>query len=807
MGFSKKTGKGRLDKYYFLAKDQGYRARSAFKLVQLHKKYNLLDQARVVIDLCAAPGGWLQVAAKYTPVSHVIVGVDLVPIKPIPGVKTIVADITTDKCRAELRKELKNWKADLVLHDGAPNVGKSWLHDAYSQSELVLHSLKLATEFLTVDGAFVTKVFRSKDYNALMWVFNQLFNKVEATKPASSRNVSAEIFVVCRGFKAPNHIDPRLLDPKHVFEDISALQNCNTTKTDLLNPDKKTRHREGYEEGATVLFKSIAIEEFVKSQEPNNILATYNRIDFPKDTPQELAQLVSETRELGELCADLKVLGRREFKIISKWRKDARKTLGLDCSPNAKDESVEGIVHVEEDPLDELDTLNKRKDRLEKREKRKALERKAKQRIRMQLSMGNADDLADECTENEPLFSLKKSSKIVGSGDIVISNDESDASDDNDQLSNEDEIETLSENSEEAKWESELEEHYEKTLERQLSKNALEVAKLKRQVTVEHCEESSGDSDASDLVDSEETQDEESTLISPLLNKEEQEAENDAKVSLWYSNPLFRELEESPMPIDIPESSIKKLKQEKKRAIEQDSGSAEKTSTHNSKKGRKLEAGEIVFVKRERSDIEEDDDDIIDEKTKKTVLTPHGMTLASKLAKDQKRAKKEIVDDSFNRYAFKDEGPLPRWFIDDEAKHNRPQKPITKEGVALLRAKMRELESRPIKKELEAKGRNRQRMMRKLEVLKKKAAVIADSEDMGERQKGEQIQKLLGRAGKPQKRETKLVVARGSHKGIKGRPKGVKGHYKMVDSRMKKEMRSKKKNDKRKNGKRKNGKR
>ena len=333
-----------------------------------------------------------------------IVGVDLAPIKPIPKVITFQSDITTEKCRATIRQHLKSWKADTVLHDGAPNVGTAWVQDSFNQAELALQSMKLATEFLAEGGTFVTKVFRSKDYNSLLWVFNQLFTKVEATKPPSSRNVSAEIFVVCKGYKAPKRIDPKFLDPRSVFEELTAPTPNNEAK--VYNPEVKKRKREGYEEGDYIQFKEIPASEFIQTTDPIAILGSINRLTFQQAKNGDVAlaaldKLPETTDEIRLCCQDLRVLGRKEFKMLLRWRLRVREIFGFPNKKTAQPELSEETAQVEnmDEEMkiqEELQALKDKASSKKKREKRRENEQKQRDIVRMQLNMVAPMDIGME---------------------------------------------------------------------------------------------------------------------------------------------------------------------------------------------------------------------------------------------------------------------------------------------------------------------------------------------------------------------------------------------------------------------------
>ena len=154
----------------------------------------------------------------------------------------------------------------------------------------------------------------------------------------------------------------------------------------------------------------------------------------------------------------------------------------------------------------------------------------------------------------------------------------------------------------------------------------------------------------------------------------------------------------------------------------------------------------------------------------------------------------EMVNDGFNKTAYIDREGLPDWFMDDEMKHFRTNVPVTREAIEALRAKMRALNARPIKKVAEAKARKKMKAMQRLKKAQQKADIINETGDLTEKEKAAQIARVVSRATKEPKKakkdEVKVVVARGANRGQKGRPKGVKGRFKMVDPRGKKEARA-----------------
>lgn len=352
------------DKYYALAKEQGYRSRAAFKLIQINKKHDFLSKAKVCIDLCAAPGGWCQVAAKTMPANSIVLGIDLLPIRPIRNVKTFVSDITTAECRGMIKHELQTWSADVVLCDGAPNVGAAYVKDAFVQNELALAALKFATDHLGKGGTFCTKVYRSQDYNALVWVFKQLFEDVHAIKPSSSRSVSAEIFLLCLRYRCPSSLDPRLLDPTHVFRQDYGGADNPAPSIFHKGYDAQKRHRTGYDStlGPT-LRKSRSIVEFVDCSDPAQFLADCNEISFDATESSDIVRLYVEhsttTPEIKACCKDLKLLNKGDFKELLKWRIGLREfqkeltKVSQRMSEEDADDEVDGVGNGNRDSDDD----------------------------------------------------------------------------------------------------------------------------------------------------------------------------------------------------------------------------------------------------------------------------------------------------------------------------------------------------------------------------------------------------------------------------------------------------------------------
>ncbi len=187
------------DPYVRAAKEQGWRSRAAFKLIELDDRFHLIGKGAKVVDLGAAPGGWAQVAVRRG--AAMVAGVDLLPMDPVPGATILQGDFTDDAMPGRLA-ELLGGKADLVLSDMAPNTTGHNATDHLRIMALADLALHFALEMLGEGGGFVAKVFAGGSERAMLDRMKRSFASVRHAKPPSSRKESSELYVVATGFRA-----------------------------------------------------------------------------------------------------------------------------------------------------------------------------------------------------------------------------------------------------------------------------------------------------------------------------------------------------------------------------------------------------------------------------------------------------------------------------------------------------------------------------------------------------------------------------------------------------------------------------
>jgi len=196
----------RRDPYYRAAQREGLRSRAAFKLEHLDRRFRLLRPGQRVLDLGAAPGGWSLVAARAVGTAGAVVAVDLRPLEPIDGVRTVRGRVGDP----ELASRLGPGSFDVVLSDLSPRISGAYATDHARSVELVRDAWHLASAVLAPGGAFVAKVFDGDLVPGLEAELADRFRTVQRTKPPASREASSEIYVVARGFRgAPDRGAPR----------------------------------------------------------------------------------------------------------------------------------------------------------------------------------------------------------------------------------------------------------------------------------------------------------------------------------------------------------------------------------------------------------------------------------------------------------------------------------------------------------------------------------------------------------------------------------------------------------------------
>ncbi|KAE8732191.1 isoflavone reductase-like protein [Hibiscus syriacus] len=696
-------------------------------------KHRFLKSTHVVLDLCAAPGGWMQVAVQHTPIDSLVLGLDLVPIAPIRGVIALQQDITKSDCKSKVKRVMEEHRVmafDVVLHDGSPNIGGAWAQEKMSQNTLVIDSVKLATQFLAPKGTFVTKVFRSQDYSSVLYCLKQLFEEVKVWKPHASRPESAETYVLGLRYKAPAKIDPRLLDFKHLFQGSIEPQK---KVIDVLRVTKQKRHHDGYEDGETISKKISTAADFIWSDSPLEIpekLSPSEKATPPTPTTAKDDDKGDEENEDDKLL--------NEMEEHMPWSDKSRKATGMQ------------IDALENSYVDhELFSLSSIK--------------------------GKKDLAAVDSTEYDG-----------GNVDLRGSEDEQ-----NREESTEDESSSdIDSDEERRRYDEKIEEILDHAYEEYVSKKDGSTKQRKRaKEAYDKLEGGDGDIIFSDHVSDMEEADPEANPLMILLDDGEGPTQEEI-TDRWFGQDIFAEAVEQgdlgkydnddEMETDkrqeraaILERSKVKKKQDEKLNIP-NKAEEKKANDAAGPKSTKLQASnaqddfEIVLAPATDSsdDSSSDDSEDDDVETKAEVLA-----CAKKMLRKMQRD--QILDDAYGKYMFHDDG-LPKWFLDEEKRHCQPIKPVTKEEIAAIRAQFKEINARPVKKVAEAKARKKRIAMKKLDKVRQKANSISDQADISER-KGVQVMAGKGKV-LVDRRMKKDARARGTGKpGKGGSKKGKNG--------------------------------
>ncbi|NRP53576.1 MULTISPECIES: 23S rRNA (uridine(2552)-2'-O)-methyltransferase RlmE [unclassified Marinobacterium] len=189
------------DQYVKRSKDDGYRSRACYKLMEVNDKDHLLKPGMTVVDLGAAPGGWSQVAAEIVGDSGRVVASDILEMAPLGGVTFVQGDFTEDSVFEEILSAIGDEPVDLVISDMAPNMSGNASSDQPAAMYLVELALDMARQILKPNGNFLVKVFQGEGFDPYLAELRSSFKSVVTRKPDSSRARSREVYLLGKGFK------------------------------------------------------------------------------------------------------------------------------------------------------------------------------------------------------------------------------------------------------------------------------------------------------------------------------------------------------------------------------------------------------------------------------------------------------------------------------------------------------------------------------------------------------------------------------------------------------------------------------